>query len=68
MKVFLYKHPAGKGGLCNRCPQMKRVVEEVKVFIVLNPEYEEKITEENIIEWAKKRNGCIQISRITEFV
>lgn len=35
-------------------------VEEVKVFIVLNPEYEEKITEENIIEWAKKRNGCIQ--------
>jgi|GEM_PF-1572888 len=43
------------------------VCEEVKAFIVVNPEYRGKITEEEIIQWAKQQMAAYKYPRIVEF-
>ncbi len=63
----LYRHPAVKEVCVIGVPD-ERVVEEVKAFIVLNPEYEGKITEKEIIEWAKQQMAAYKYPRIVEFV
>ncbi|MFX1366847.1 MAG: class I adenylate-forming enzyme family protein [Promethearchaeota archaeon] len=42
--------------------------ETIKAFIVLKPEFKEKITEQDIIEWAKERLAGYKYPRIIEFL
>ncbi len=67
VEAVLYKHPAVKEVCVIGVPD-ERVVEEVKAFIVLNPEYKGKITEKEIIEWAKQQMAAYKYPRIVEFV
>jgi len=41
--------------------------ESPKAFIVLKPEYREKIKEEEIIEWSKENMAAYKRPRIVEF-
>ncbi len=67
VESVLYKHPAVKEVCVIGIPD-ERVVEEVKAFIVLNPEYEGKVTEREIIEWAKQQMAAYKYPRVIEFV
>ncbi len=67
VESVLYRHPAVKEVCVIGIPD-ERVVEEVKAFIVLNPEYEGKITEKEIIEWAKQQMAAYKYPRVVEFV
>ncbi|WP_053363651.1 AMP-binding protein [Bacillus sp. FJAT-27251] len=42
--------------------------ENVKAFIVLKPEYTGKITEEEMIEWAKEKMAAYKYPRYVEFI
>ncbi|AAB89737.1 MULTISPECIES: long-chain fatty acid--CoA ligase [Archaeoglobus] len=66
VEAVLYKHPAVKEVCVIGVPD-ERVVEEVKAFIVVNPEYRGKITEEEIIQWAKQQMAAYKYPRIVEF-
>ncbi|WP_202320299.1 long-chain fatty acid--CoA ligase [Archaeoglobus neptunius] len=67
VEAVLYRHPAVKEVCVIGVPD-ERVVEEVKAFIVLKPEYEGKVRESDIIEWAKKEMAAYKYPRIVEFV
>ncbi|MEW6350439.1 MAG: hypothetical protein AB1646_15355 [Thermodesulfobacteriota bacterium] len=41
--------------------------ESVKAFIVLNREYVEKISEKEIIDWAKEKMAAYKCPRVIEF-
>jgi len=62
-----YKHPAIREACIIGTPN-ERVGEEVKVCIVLHPDYEGKITEEEIIAWGKERFAAYEYPRVVEFV
>ncbi len=66
-EATLYKHPAVKEVCVVGVPD-ERVVEEVKAFIVLNPRYEGKITEKEIIEWTKQQMAAYKYPKVVEFV
>ena len=42
--------------------------ENIKAFIILQKEYKEKITEQEIIDWAKENMAAYKYPRIVEFV
>lgn len=63
----LYKHPTIKEVCVVKTPDT-RVGEEVKAFVTLKPEYEGKVTAEEIIEWSKKEMAAYEYPRIIEFV
>jgi fatty-acyl-CoA synthase len=67
VEAVLYKHPAIKEVCVIGVPD-DRVIEEVKAYIVLNPEYENKVTEEDIISWAKEQMAAYKYPRKVEFV
>lgn len=64
---IMYGHPAIKE-ICIVGVPDERVVEEVKAYIVLKPEYEGKVKPEEIIEWAKGKMAAYKYPRIVEFV
>ena len=43
------------------------VGETIKAFVVLNSQYDGKITEQEIIQWAKKKMGPLKYPRVVEF-
>ncbi len=67
VESVLYKHPAVKEACVVGVPD-ERVVEEVKAFITLKPEYKGKITEEEIIEWSKQQMSAYKYPRTVEFI
>ncbi len=67
VEAVLYRHPAIKEVCVIGVPD-SRVVEEVKAFVVLKPEYEGKVTEQEIISWAKEQMAAYKYPRIIEFV
>ncbi len=67
VEAFLYKHPAIKEVCVIGTPD-PRVVEEVKAFVVLNEEYRDKISEKDIIQWAKEHMAAYKYPRKIEFV
>ncbi|MHA1232556.1 MAG: AMP-binding protein, partial [Candidatus Helarchaeota archaeon] len=63
----LYEHPAVFECAVIGIPD-DEVGEKIKAFIKLRPEYEGKITEQDIIDWAKEEMAGYKWPRIVEFV
>jgi len=63
---FLMRHPAVDQAACIPVPDPKRG-ETVKAFIVLKPEFEGKITERELIDWAKDKMAAYKYPRYIEF-
>jgi len=63
----LYKHPAVKEACIIATPD-ERVGEEVKACIVLNKDYEGKITDKEIIAWGKSKFAAYEYPRFVEFL
>ncbi|MEM1511988.1 MAG: long-chain fatty acid--CoA ligase [Candidatus Jordarchaeales archaeon] len=66
VEEVLYQHPAVLEAVVVGVPD-PGVGENVKAFIVLRPEYKGKVTEEEIIEWCKKRLAAYKYPRLVEF-
>lgn len=66
VESYLYKHPAIKQACVVGVPDPKRG-ETVKAFIILEDGYEGKISEDDMIEWAKKHMAAYKYPRYVEF-
>lgn len=66
VESFMYKHPAIQQACVVGVPDAKRG-ETVKAFVILNKEYEGKISEEEIVEWSKEQMAAYKYPRIVEF-
>jgi acyl-CoA synthetase (AMP-forming)/AMP-acid ligase II len=62
-----YKHPAVKEACIIATPD-ERVGEEVKACIVLNKEYEGKVTSKEIVDWGKGKFAAYEYPRVVEFL
>lgn len=63
----LYRHPAVVEACVVGTPDPRRG-EEVKAYIVLKPEYQGKVSAEEIIEWSRERMAAYKYPRLVEFV
>ncbi len=63
---FLMRHPSVDQAACIPVPDPKRG-ESVKAFIILAPESVGKISEQEIIDWAKEKMAAYKYPRIVEF-
>lgn len=66
VESYLYKHPAIQQAVVVGVPDPKRG-ETVKAFVILNPEFEGKVSEEEIIEWSKERMAAYKYPHVVEF-
>ncbi len=66
VEAFMMRHPAVKQAVCIPIPDPRRG-ESVKAFIVLNPDYADKITEEDLINWAKEKMAAYKYPRAIAF-
>lgn len=66
VESYLYKHPAIQQACVVGVPDVKRG-ETVKAFIILHEGYEGKVSEEDIIEWAKEHMAAYKYPRYVEF-
>jgi len=66
VESYLYKHPAIQQACVVGVPDPRRG-ETVKAFVILNEGYEGKVTEEEIIEWAKENMAAYKYPRMIEF-
>ena len=62
----LYKHPAVQQACVVGVPDERRG-ETVKAFVILNDDYVGKISEREIIDWAKENMAAYKYPRIVEF-
>ncbi|MEX2681855.1 MAG: long-chain fatty acid--CoA ligase [Candidatus Sigynarchaeota archaeon] len=67
VEALLYEHPAILECAVIGVPD-KEVGENIKAYIVLKPEYQGKIKEAEIIDWAKKNMAQYKAPRIIEFI
>jgi len=64
----LYEHPAILEAGVVSAPDIN-IGETIKAYVVLKPEYKDgKITEQNIIDWAKERLAAYKYPRQVEFI
>jgi long-chain acyl-CoA synthetase len=63
---FLMRHPAVKQAACIPVPDPVRG-EAVKAFIVLNQDHAGKISEQELIAWAKEKMAAYKCPRVIEF-
>lgn len=66
VEAFMMRHPAVKQAVCIPIADPKRG-ESVKAFIVLNEDYEGKISEQDLIGWAKGKMAAYKYPRAIEF-
>lgn len=66
VESYLYKHPAIQQACVVGVPDPRRG-ETVKAFVILNEADEGKVTEEEIIEWAKEHMAAYKYPRYVEF-
>lgn len=66
VESLLYKHPAVQQACVIGIPDKKRG-ETVKAFIILNQEAVGKVTESDIVEWAKGQMAAYKYPRFIEF-
>ncbi len=66
VEAFMMRHPAVKQAACIPIPDPKRG-ESVKAFIVLNEDYDGKISEQELIDWAKDKMAAYKYPRAIEF-
>lgn len=66
VESYLYKHPAIQQACVVGVPDPRRG-ETVKAFVILNDADEGKVTEEEIIEWAKEHMAAYKYPRFVEF-
>ncbi|WHY94120.1 long-chain fatty acid--CoA ligase [Neobacillus cucumis] len=66
VESYLYKHPAIQQACVVGVPDSRRG-ETVKAFVILNENYEGKISEEEIIEWSKIYMAAYKYPREVEF-
>ncbi|MCF8032352.1 MAG: AMP-binding protein [Desulfarculaceae bacterium] len=64
---FLMRHPAVDQAACIPIPDPKRG-ESVKAFVVLAPEHQGKISERELIDWAKDKMAAYKYPRVIEFM
>jgi fatty-acyl-CoA synthase len=66
VESFLYKHPAIQQACVVGVPDERRG-ETVKAFVIVNDGFEGKVSEEEIIEWAKQHMAAYKYPRYIEF-
>lgn len=66
VESYLYKHPAIQQACVVGVPDPRRG-ETVKAFVILNNDYEDKVTAEEIIEWSKNHMAAYKYPRLIEF-
>jgi fatty-acyl-CoA synthase len=66
VESYLYKHPAIQQACVVGVPDPRRG-ETVKAFVILNEDFEGKVTEEEIIEWSKEHMAAYKYPRQIEF-
>ncbi|MEH7094304.1 long-chain fatty acid--CoA ligase [Neobacillus vireti] len=66
VESYLYKHPAIQQACVVGVPDARRG-ETVKAFVILNEGYQGKISEDEIIEWAKQHMAAYKYPRQIEF-
>ena len=66
VESYLYKHPAIQQACVVGVPDPRRG-ETVKAFVILNEGFEGKVSEEEIIEWAKQHMAAYKYPRQIEF-
>ncbi|PLT35534.1 long-chain fatty acid--CoA ligase [Bacillus sp. V5-8f] len=66
VESLLYKHPAVEQACVVGVPDAKRG-ETVKAFIILNQEFKGKVSEDEIISWAKTQMAAYKYPRFVEF-
>ena len=66
VEAFMMRHPAVKQAVCIPIPDPRRG-ESVKAFIVLNQDYADEITEQDLINWAKDKMAAYKYPRAIAF-
>ena len=66
VESYLYKHPAIQQACVVGIPDDRRG-ETVKAFVILNEDFEGKVSEDEIIEWAKQHMAAYKYPRQIEF-
>lgn len=67
VEKFLYEHPAVAEAVVIGVPDPYRV-ETVKAYIVPRHEYAGKISEEDIVDWSRRKMAAYKYPRLIEFV
>ncbi len=63
----LYEHPAVLDVGVVSAPD-PNIGETIKAYVVLKPEYKDKITERDLIEWSKEKIAAYKYPRQIEFL
>jgi long-chain acyl-CoA synthetase len=66
VEQYMYQHPSILECCAIGVPHETKG-EEVKMFVVLKPDYEGKITEQELIDWARGQMAPYKYPRIIEF-